>query len=54
MTVPLLGHDDYRQENPPDTNADSTSEGEIVSEWREGPDKVIERQSCPGEDVSSH
>jgi hypothetical protein len=53
MTAAVPGRDDYREENPPDANADM-GEGEIISEWREGPDKVIERQPGPGEDVSTH
>ena len=44
-----------KAENPPDAERDSGGEpkGEIVSEWREGNDKVIERQRGAGEDVSA-
>lgn len=40
--------DDSREENPPNRER---LDGEIVSEWREGRDKVIEIQRAPGEDV---
>ena len=40
---------DFREENPPDAER---VDGDIVSEWREGSDKVIERQKGAGEDVS--
>ncbi|EMD40248.1 hypothetical protein CERSUDRAFT_92742 [Gelatoporia subvermispora B] len=35
---------DYREENLPDGE-------EVLQEWKEGPDKVIEKRSAPGEDV---
>ncbi|EKM53726.1 uncharacterized protein PHACADRAFT_260217 [Phanerochaete carnosa HHB-10118-sp] len=40
--------DDIREENPPDRERPG---GQIVSEWREGKDMVIEIQRASGEDV---
>lgn len=39
---------DIREENPPD------GPFEVVTEWREGKDKIIERRLGPGEDVSTN
>ena len=34
------------------TNGPAADKDEIMDEWKEGPHKVIERSSGPGEDVS--
>jgi hypothetical protein len=43
---------DYREENYPDGGRKLRDEGEVISEWREGSQRVIERRKAPGEDVS--
>lgn len=43
---------DYREENYPDGGRKMRDEGEVVSEWKEGSQTVIERRRAPGEDVS--
>ncbi|RXW24370.1 hypothetical protein EST38_g1482 [Candolleomyces aberdarensis] len=42
---------DYREETYPDGGRKLRDEGEIISEWKEGSQTVIERRRAPGEDV---
>ncbi|KAJ2915913.1 hypothetical protein MD484_g4528, partial [Candolleomyces efflorescens] len=42
---------DYREESYPDGGRKMRDEGEVISEWKEGSQTVIERRKAPGEDV---
>ncbi|TFK22691.1 hypothetical protein FA15DRAFT_671226 [Coprinopsis marcescibilis] len=43
---------DYREENPPDGGRlPRNGEGEEITEWRSGHQRIIERRAGPGEDV---